>query len=176
MVKYWHFCLLSATCCLLLSTDNLDANVLSSISSESSNNHSHIHTLSHLDLSHFSPNLFLKQSGYQSYRMASVCFITDAGNCSGQEFGNLETPDGGNPDDHGTPEDLCEEAGYTNTPCPEGSKPSSYCPYDSSYHSDCECSSEYNQVCDTALGETVNIKNVVISVLIINIPLFRRVM
>ena len=111
------------------------------------------HTLHRLDLS---SQLFAKRTN-NGVQIASVCFITDAGNCGADKFGNTETPDGGggggNPDDHGTPEDLCEEAGYTNTPCPEGSKPSSYCPYDSSYHSDCECSSEYNQVCDTALGE-----------------------
>ena len=142
MVKYWHFCLLSATSCLLLSADNLYARVLSSIPSESSNHHSHIHTLSHLDLSHFSPYLFLKQSGYQSYRMASVCFITDAGNCSGQEFGNLETPDGGIPDDHGTPKELCEKAGYPLTgSCPTLQVPNRRCPYDSNYYDKCVCQS-----------------------------------
>ena len=114
------------------------------------------HTLHGLDLS---SRLFddLRISR-EEQKVASVCFITDAGNCGADKFGNTETPNGGNggggnPDDHGTPEELCKQAGYTNTPCPDGSSPTSYCPYDSSYHSDCECSSEYNQVCDTALGE-----------------------
>ena len=157
MMKYWNFVFLSASSCLLLSADNLNAAVLLSSLSKSSHYHSHIHTLSHLDLSPFSPNLFPELTDNQSYQTASVCFITDAGNCGADKFGNTETSDGGggggNPDDHGTPEDLCKQAGYTNTPCPEGSKPSSYCPYDSSYHSNCECSSEYNQVCDTSIGE-----------------------
>ncbi len=85
---------------------------------------------------------------------ASVCFITDAGECSGDKFGNLETPSGGNgkPDDHGTPQELCQDAGYTNTPCPEGSKPSNYCPYDSSYHSKCLCASDYNKSCNSSDG------------------------
>ena len=158
MVKYWHFCLLSATSCLLLSTDNIDARVLSSIPSESSNHHSHIHTLSHLDLSRFSPNLFLEPDDSQSYQTASVCFITDTRNCSEDRFGNLESPNGGNggggtPDDHGTPEELCKEAGYNKNPCPEGSYSDSYCPYDSSYHSECKCEAAYNKTCDTSIGE-----------------------
>ena len=148
MVKYWHFCLLSATSCLLLSTDNLDATVLSSIPSESSKHHSHIHTLSHLDLSHFSPNLFLKQSGYQSYRMASVCFITDAGNCSGQEFGNLETPDGTNRPDYDTIPEQCRDAGYTKTSCPAGQHLVNPCPSDNRYYERCECNENLTEICN----------------------------
>ena len=119
--------------------------------------HTHIrHTLQRLDLS---SRLFddLSSSG-EEQKVASVCFITDTRNCSEDRFGNLESPNGGNggggkPDDHGTPEELCKQAGYNNTPCPEGSKPSSYCPYDSSYHSACQCLSEYNKTCDTSVGE-----------------------
>ena len=90
----------------------------------------------------------------EEQKVASVCFITDAGNCSGDKFGNLETPSGGSgkPDDHGTPQELCQDAGYTNTPCPEGSKPSNYCPYDSSYHSKCLCASDYNKSCNSSDG------------------------
>ena len=134
MVKYWHFCLLSATSCLLLSTDNIDARVLSSIPSESSNHHSHIHTLSHLDLSNFSPNLFLKQSDKQSYLTASVCFITDAGNCSGDKFGNLETPGGTNRPDYDTIPEQCRDAGYTKTSCPAGQHLVNPCPSDNRYY------------------------------------------
>ena len=158
MMKYWHFCFLSTTSCLLLLSDNLQAAVLLSSLSKSSHYHSHIHTLSHLDLSRFSPNLFLELTDKQSYQTVSVCFITDTRNCSEDRFGNLESPNGGNggggkPDDHGTPQELCKQAGYINTSCPEGSKPSSYCPYDSSYHSACQCLSEYNKTCDTSVGE-----------------------
>ena len=148
MVKYWHFCLLSATSCLLLSTDNLDANVLSSIPSESSKHHSHIHTLSHLDLSHFSPNLFLKQSDKQSYLTASVCFITDAGNCSGQEFGNLETPNGTNRPDYDTIPEQCRDAGYTKTSCPAGQHLVNPCPSDNRYYERCECNENLTEICN----------------------------
>ena len=154
MMKYWNFVFLSASSCLLLSADNLNAAVLLSSLSKSSHYHSHIHTLSHLDLSPFSPNLFLELTDKQSYQTVSVCFITDTRNCSEDRFGNLESPNGGNggggkPDDHGTPQELCKQAGYTNTPCPDGSKPSSYCPYDSSYHT-CKCLPEYNKLCNGA--------------------------
>ena len=90
-------------------------------------------------------------------RVASVCFITDTGECSGEKFGNNETLEngGGNPNGGnwrpGEPaldnDEGCLELGYTKEPCPEGTMPKSYCPYDSSYHSKCECSSEYNQIC-----------------------------
>ena len=67
------------------------------------------HTLQRLDLS---SQLFddLRISR-EEQKVASVCFITDAGNCGADKFGNTETPNGGNggggnPDDHGTPEEL----------------------------------------------------------------------
>ena len=101
------------------------------------------HTLQRLDLS---SRLFddLMISG-EEQKVAKVCFITDAGNCSGQEFGNLETPGGGGgiPDDHGTTQELCEEAGYSLTGnCPALQTPHEKCPYDSSYYDKCVCQSD----------------------------------
>ena len=110
----------------------------------------HIHHtyLRHTQEIPFSSRLFddSKISG-EEQKVASVCSITDAGNCSGQGYGNLETPDGGGPDEHGTPEKLCKEAGYTNVPCPEGSASSDLCPYDSSYHGKCSCAPEFDKTC-----------------------------
>ena len=95
--------------------------------------------------------IFFKTLNTKGIKVASVCFITDAGNCSGDKFGNVETPGGGGgkPDDHGTPQELCQDAGFTNTPCPTGSTIDSYCPYDSSYHT-CKCLPEYNKLCNGA--------------------------
>ncbi len=104
------------------------------------------HTLQRLDLS---SRLFddLMISG-EEQKVAKVCFITDAGNCSGDKFGNLETPEGGSgggeiPDDHGTPEELCEDVGYSLTgDCPALQTPHEKCPYDSSYYDKCVCQSD----------------------------------
>ena len=87
-------------------------------------------------------------------KVANVCFITDTGECAHDKFGNLESPNGGGggggkPDDHGTPQELCQDAGFTNTPCPTGSTIGSNCPYDSSYHT-CKCLPEYNKLCNGA--------------------------
>ena len=89
------------------------------------------------------------------FKTASVCFITDTGECSGEKFGNSEDISGGNggTPDYGSPQDLCRDAGFVNTPCPEGATPDSYCPYDASFHSKCACSADYNKTCDTAAGQ-----------------------
>ena len=89
--------------------------------------HTHIrHTLQRLDLS---SRLFddSKISGKEQ-KVASVCFITDTGNCSGDRFGNTETPGGGNgggtpngnDPDYDTIPEQCRDAGYTKTSCPTG--------------------------------------------------------
>ena len=104
------------------------------------------HTLKYPNLS---SRLFddSKISG-EEQKVAKVCFITDAGNCSGDKFGNLETPEGGSgggeiPDDHGTPEELCEDVGYSLTGnCPALQTPHEKCPYDSSYYDKCVCQSD----------------------------------
>ena len=102
-------------------------------------------------------DFYKKNSRAGEYQVAAVCFITDMENCGGGKFNNGEYPGsgggGGIPDDHGTPEELCKEAGYNKNPCPEGSYSDSYCPYDSSYHSECKCEATYNKTCDTSIGE-----------------------
>ena len=88
---------------------------------------------------------------------ASVCFITDAGNCSGNKYGGANTPDnsssGGTPSgsssgssSSGGDEDWtidnrkrCELEGYKLTSCPALKVPQNYCPYDISYFEKCVC-------------------------------------
>ena len=103
--------------------------------------HTHIrHTLQRLDLSsRLFDDLRISKGGQ---KVAKVCFITDTGECAHDKFGNLETPDGGIPDDHGTPKELCEKAGYPLTgSCPTLQVPNRRCPYDSNYYDKCVCQS-----------------------------------
>ena len=77
-----------------------------------------------------------------------MCFITDAGNCSGQEFGNLETPDGTNRPDYDTIPEQCRDAGYTKTSCPPASHLENPCPSDKRYYERCECDDNITEVCN----------------------------
>ncbi len=85
--------------------------------------------------------------------MASVCFITDAGNCSGDKFSCNETPGGGsgnpgqNPD-YDTPQEQCLAAGYGVTSCPTGSHGKNPCPADSSYYKECVCDANMTETCE----------------------------
>ncbi len=74
-------------------------------------------------------------------QLASVCFITEAGNCAG-----LETDDSWDLNN----EDRCKEEGYSCTPCPGASTPIDICPYDNDCHRFCEstCDSAYNKSCN----------------------------
>ena len=120
--------------------------------------HTHIrHTLQRLDLS---SRLFDDLMIYgEEQKVASVCFITDAGNCSGDKFGNTETPGGGNGggtpngNDGDDPEydtipEQCEDAGYTKTSCPAGSHLANPCPSDNRYYERCDCNDEYSELCN----------------------------
>ncbi len=102
--------------------------------------HTHHKYIRHTqEILNLSSHLFDKGTD-KGVKIASVCFITDAGNCDGHKLNNN--------DDYTNPEDLCKQAGYSDTPCPEGSYPSDFCPYDSSYHAGCKCDAAYNQRCD----------------------------
>ena len=90
-------------------------------------------------------------------QFASVCFITDAGNCSGNDYGGANTPDnsssggipngnssgssssGGNEDWTIDNRKRCELEGYKLTSCPALKVPQNYCPYDISYFEKCVC-------------------------------------
>ncbi len=88
-------------------------------------------------------------------QVASVCFISDTGECSGNIYGGAGTessggtPPGGGDDWSLDNENRCEQEGYSCTPCPGGTKPVGSCPYDSSCHEYCEntCAPEYNKTC-----------------------------
>ena len=84
-------------------------------------------------------------------KLASVCFVTDTGDCSGNEFSNADSEDGhGAPGGPGDDFDLdngerCRQEGYTQTSCPEDSDPVNFCPYDNTYFERCQanCPSNY---------------------------------
>ena len=101
------------------------------------------HTIQRLNLS---SRLFdeISTTGRQ---VASVCFITDAGNCSGQEFGNLETPEGTNRPDYDTIPEQCRDAGYTKTSCPAGQHLVNPCPSDNRYYERCDCNENLTEIC-----------------------------
>ena len=91
-------------------------------------------------------------------QLVSVCFITDAGNCAGGEYGGANTPDnssGGTPGgggssggDNGNGDDpeweldnkeRCNKEGYVTTSCNSVENPVNYCPYDNTYFEKCVC-------------------------------------
>ena len=98
----------------------------------------------------FAPTSLALTDGVKLPQLASVCFITDAGNCSG--IGGAGSED--MPTSSGGPEDWeldsaqrCREEGYVNTICPEGASSGTPCPYDSNWHSGCICADTYNKSC-----------------------------
>ena len=87
-----------------------------------------------------SASIGLPETQKRATKVASVCFITDAGNCSGAAgVGTDEGPSSssGGPDWEIDGKEQCEQSGYDCTPCPEGQKPSGTCPFDSSCHATC---------------------------------------
>ena len=98
-------------------------------------------------------NLDVRIKSEHDIRVASVCFITDTGACSGEKFSNDETPGSGgngNPGgipDYDTPQEQCQAAGYNVTSCPTGSHGDNPCPADSSYYQKCVCDANMTQTC-----------------------------
>ena len=97
-------------------------------------------------------NLDVRIKSEHDIRVASVCFITDTGACSGEKFSNDETPGNGsgNPGgvpDYDTPQEQCQAAGYGVTSCPAGSHGDNPCPADSSYYQKCVCDANMTQTC-----------------------------
>ena len=74
-------------------------------------------------------------------QLASVCFITDAGDC-----GSLDWEGEGELDNA----EKCRNEGYVDTPCGAGLIPIGTCPYDSNWHSKCGCPSDYDKTCTGA--------------------------
>ena len=115
----------------------------------------------------FAPIHLPLTDGIDLPQLASVCFITDAGNCRGDEYdyGGANTPDnssGGTPGGGGSsgadssssggdngngdkPEweldnkERCNKEGYVTTKCNSVEDPVNFCPYDNSYFEKCVC-------------------------------------
>ena len=93
----------------------------------------------------------------EKIKLASVCFVTDTNDCSGNEFAGSNADDdnghgapSGNGADNGNQDDYdldnaerCKKEGYNKTSCLPGEVPSNYCIYDSTYFEDCTCPSGY---------------------------------
>ena len=166
--------LLSTSCLIWYGADNVCAsvNVFSGI--PKSGTHNTLHTTPYLAYPHLpsahprgvaesSPRLvpsaesamltsFLPEESNHYIRVASVCFITDTGACSGEKFSNDETPGNGsgNPGgipDYDTPQEQCQAAGYGVTSCPAGSHGDNPCPADSAYYQKCVCDANMTQTC-----------------------------
>ena len=164
--------LLSTSCLIWYGADNVCAsvNVFSGI--PKSGTHNTLHTTPYLAYPHL-PHLrgersvrggmsrtersamltsCLPEESNHYIRVASVCFITDTGACSGEKFSNDETPGNGsgNPGgipDYDTPQEQCQAAGYGVTSCPAGSHGDNPCPADSSYYQKCVCDANMTQTC-----------------------------
>ena len=84
--------------------------------------------------------LSLPQKGAK--QVASVCFITEAGNC-----GRMDASSSGpGPINPNGPE-MCRLEGYVNTVCDATQDKGTLCPYDNSWHTGCKCAAEYNKTC-----------------------------
>ncbi len=164
--------LLSTSCLIWYGADNVCAsvNVFSGI--PKSGTHNTLHTTPYLAYPHL-PHLrgersvrggmsrtersamltsCLPEESNRHIRVASVCFITDTGACSGEKFSNDETPGNGsgNPGgipDYDTPQEQCQAAGYGVTSCPAGAHPENPCPADSAYYQKCVCDANMTQTC-----------------------------
>ena len=93
--------------------------------------------------------LSLPQKGAK--QVASVCFITDAGNCGGAGGGIDSSSSSSGPgpiDPDGS--NMCKLEGYVNTVCTNGQQKGDLCPYDSRWHTGCKCADEYNKTCKGA--------------------------
>ena len=112
----------------------------------------HIDTLTLFERSSsHTPVVSLPSPSNQEYKLASVCFITDAGNCDGAGAGFESSSSSGlGPIDPDNPE-MCRLEGYVNTQCNSTQNYGKPCPYDSSWHTGCVCKSEYNQTCTSPM-------------------------
>ena len=88
--------------------------------------------------------------------IASVCFVTDTNDCSGNEFSGNNADDnghgapGGNEADNGNQDDYeldnaerCKKEGYNKTSCLPGETAENFCLYDSNYFEKCVCPDGY---------------------------------
>ena len=89
-----------------------------------------------------------KQGDNKNIQLASVCFVTDTNDCSGNEFANADDDNGhgapGNQDDYDLDNaERCKKEGYNKTSCLPGEIAENFCPYDSNYFEKCVCPDGY---------------------------------
>ena len=88
---------------------------------------------------------------------AAVCFVTDTGECRGNEFDS--SPDDGGWENPFPPNETCQNLGYNLTSCPPGKSPRDFCPLSDTYFKDCECTETcpqgyQNTTCGSGLKQT----------------------
>ena len=103
----------------------------------------------------FSAPISLALTDGPTASVASVCFITDAGNCAGVGGAAIDekpTSSGGPDDWYLDTKQQCINSGYDCTPCPDGQKPEGLCPFDKECHVGCKttCAAEFNKTCNGA--------------------------
>ena len=103
----------------------------------------------------FSAPILLALTDGPTASVASVCFITDAGNCAGVGGAAIDekpTSSGGPDDWYLDTKQQCINSGYDCTPCPDGQKPEGLCPFDKECHVGCKttCAAEFNKTCNGA--------------------------
>ena len=100
-----------------------------------------------------------KQGENKLIQLASVCFVTDTNDCSGNRFANADGEDSGhgapgggsgNEADNGNQDDYeldnaerCKKEGYNKTSCLPGETAENFCLYDSNYFEKCVCPDGY---------------------------------
>ncbi len=153
MMKFKKILLVSSSCVSLLAAQDISAATLSfdysaydgseRFLSGKSFSFSDIHLYTH-------SSIFSESSPQSSQtKLASVCFITDAGECSGAGAGRDEPSSSGpGPIEPDGPE-RCRLEGYTDEVCQEGFKPGLDCPYDPDWHTGCvkACPVENTETC-----------------------------
>ena len=96
-------------------------------------------------------NLDVRGRPEHDVRVASVCFITDAGRCDGRGWENPDNPTPPGPDNPDIPPIdpivKCEELGYKKDAdkCGTGFSPAGFCPFDKSKVKECICSEDCPQ-------------------------------
>ena len=94
-------------------------------------------------------SLLRREGQGKKIKLASVCFVTDTEDCSGNEFANADDDNTG----HGAPgnqndynldnAERCKKEGYNKNSCLPGEVPANFCPYDSNYFEKCVCPDGY---------------------------------
>ena len=153
MMKFKKILLVSSSCVSLLAAQDISAATLSFDYSAYDGSERFLSgkSFSFSDIHLYTHSSIFSESSPQSSptKLASVCFITDAGECSGAGAGRDEPSSSGpGPIEPDGPE-RCRLEGYTDEVCQEGFKPGLDCPYDPDWHTGCvkACPVENTETC-----------------------------